>query len=209
MHFDMQCATGLRERRIAETSAHLIAVARAWTVDRGFNGFTIDELCDEVGISRRTFFNYFAAKEDVVLGIAVRHDHLELEERFLAGAGERRANGLSEGLLGDLAELMIARWESFGLGADKVDAMVAAIEAAPRLLGRAMQMSRDQEQGDIALVERREVLSPGDLRASTVVHLLGSLLRGAVQETFHGNGREPLRNAFARRLAAVRSIFAA
>jgi hypothetical protein len=72
-----------------------------------------------------------------------------------------------------------------------------------------MQMTREQEQDDIALVERREGLTPGDLRASTVVHLLGSLLRGAVEETLRGDGSEPLRHAFARRLAAVRSIFSA
>jgi AcrR family transcriptional regulator len=209
MHWMGTSATGLRERRIAETSARLTSVARAWTVERGFSGFTVDELCEAVGVSRRTFFNYFATKEDVVLGIASRVDSRPLEELFLAGGCGRGVDGLSAGLLGDLAELMISRWEALGLGSENVDALLAAIDAAPRLLGRTMRMTREQEQGDIALVEHREGLPPGDLRASTVVHLLGSLLRGAVEETLRGDGHEQLRHAFARRLEAVRSIFAA
>jgi hypothetical protein len=153
-------------------------------------------------------FNYFATKEDVVLGIPVRVDHTPLEDAFVASVGERRANGLSADLLADLAQLMIARWEALGLGAEHIEALLAAIEAAPRLLGRAMQTTREQELDDIALVERREGLPAGDLRASTAVHLLGSLLRAAVEETLRGTGDELLRSAFARRLTTVRSIFA-
>jgi AcrR family transcriptional regulator len=206
----MTSALGLRERRIAHTSAQLIAVARRWTGERDFGGFTVDELCAEVGVSRRTFFNYFGSKEDVVLGIPVRVDHAEAEADFVAAAAgsARGTSGLSSTLLADLAELMITRWEALGMGAGDVDALVAAIQHAPRLVGRAMQISRDQERDDIALVEQREGLPAGDLRAGTVVHLLGSILRGAVEESFAGSGREPLRAVFARRLAAARSVFA-
>ena len=35
---------------------------------RGFDGVTIDEVADAAGISRRTFFRYFAAKADAVWG---------------------------------------------------------------------------------------------------------------------------------------------
>ena len=187
----------MRERRIAETSARLIALAREWTAERGFAGFTVEELCEAVGVSRRTFFNYFSTKEDVVLGIPTRVDHTGAEERFVAEGGPRGPSGLSVALLPDLAEMMITRWEAFGLGEQDFDALIASIEHAPRLLGRALQMTRDQERDDIALVERRENLSPGDLRASTVVHLLGSILRGAVEETLRGTGEESLRTVFA------------
>jgi AcrR family transcriptional regulator len=209
MHCMSESATGLRERRIAATSARLTALAREWTAERGFAGFTVEELCEAVGVSRRTFFNYFSTKEDVVLGIPTRVDHAETEERFLAAAGPRGASGLSSTLLPDLAEMLITRWEALGLGEQDFDALIASIEHAPRLLGRALQMTRDQERDDIALVERRENLAPGDLRASTVVHLLGSILRGAVEETLSGTGEESLRTVFARRLAAARTVFAA
>jgi len=208
MHFDMVSATGLRERRIAETSARLTSVARAWTVERGFGGFTIDELCEAVGVSRRTFFNYFAGKEDAVIGVPVRVDHAEAEARFLAGSTGTAAGALSPTLLVDLAELMVVRWEALGVGAGDVEALVAAMEHAPRLLGRTLEITREQEQADIALVERREGLPPGDLRAATAVHLLGSILRGAVEETFRDAADETLRTVFARRIAVARGLFA-
>lgn len=208
MHSDMTSAPGLRERRIAATSAQLTAVARAWTAERGFGGFTVDELCDEVGVSRRTFFNYFAGKEDAVIGVPVRVDHSEAEARFLSGAGDRGPGGLSSSLLDDLAELMIVRWEALGVGADDVVALIAAMEQAPRLLGRTLEISREQEQADMTLVEQREGLPVGDLRATTAVHLLGSILRGAVEEIFRGAGEQPLRTVFAHRLDVARGVFA-
>jgi AcrR family transcriptional regulator len=47
----------------------MIVEARRSTVLDGLHGFTIEHLCETVGVSRRTFFNHFASKEDAVLGI--------------------------------------------------------------------------------------------------------------------------------------------
>ena len=47
----------------------MIVEARRATVEHGLHGFTLEQLCATVGVSRRTFFNHFASKEDVVLGI--------------------------------------------------------------------------------------------------------------------------------------------
>jgi len=194
---------------MADTAARLTALAREWTVARGFSGFTLEELSAAVGISRRSFFNYFAAKEDAVLGVQTRVDHRVAEDRFVSGGGPSGPTGVSASLLPDLAELMIGRWEALGLGSQDVDALLAAIEAEPRLLGRTMQLTREQEKDDIARVEQRERLPAGDLRAGMVVHLLGTVLRGAVEEHLAGPGREPLRAVFARRLDVARAVFAA
>jgi len=47
----------------------MVVEARRATIEHGLPGFTIEQLCETVGVSRRTFFNHFASKDDAVLGI--------------------------------------------------------------------------------------------------------------------------------------------
>lgn len=63
----------------------MVAEARRAVVDGGLQGFTIEQLCERVGVSRRTFFNHFASKEDAVLGIELNAD-TEMLAAFAAGA---------------------------------------------------------------------------------------------------------------------------
>ncbi len=208
MHSMSQSAAGLRERKMAQTSHRLTALARSWTAGRGSTGFTVEELCEAVGVSRRTFFNYFASKEDAILGFPIRRDIDELDEAFAAGgAGERMPSGLSKSLLDDLTELAVARWELDGVTAEEATQLFAAIDHEPRLLARMLERSRSQEAGDIALVERREDLRAGDLRAATAVQLIGAVFRASVEEFLGHRNSDPFHDVLARRLAAARSVF--
>lgn len=44
-------------------------------LERGFEETTIDQIAEAAGISRRSFFRYFATKEDVVLSGMLDHGH--------------------------------------------------------------------------------------------------------------------------------------
>lgn len=57
----------LRTRKKAATRQSLHDAALRLAMEHGLDGVTVEDIADEVGVSRRTFSNYFANKEDAVL----------------------------------------------------------------------------------------------------------------------------------------------
>ena len=56
----------VRERKKRETWRLVHAAALRLMTERGFDAVSVDDIVAAAGISRRTFFNYFAGKESVV-----------------------------------------------------------------------------------------------------------------------------------------------
>ena len=56
----------VRERKKRDTWRLIHATALRLMTERGFDAVSIDDIVTTAGISRRTFFNYFAGKESVV-----------------------------------------------------------------------------------------------------------------------------------------------
>ncbi len=63
----------LRERHRAQTSREIHEAV--WELSRrnGYGATTVEAIAERAGVSRRTFFNYFACKEDAVLGLKPVH----------------------------------------------------------------------------------------------------------------------------------------
>lgn len=57
-----------RKARLTREAIHSAAVRLCY--ERGLEAATIAQITDEAGISQRTFFNYFASKEDAIIGTA-------------------------------------------------------------------------------------------------------------------------------------------
>ena len=62
---------GLRDQKRKQTSHALSRTAFEFTQERGLDGFTIDDVVKQVGVSRRTFANYFSCKEEAVAALAL------------------------------------------------------------------------------------------------------------------------------------------
>lgn len=80
-------------KRISTAAVQLCA-------ERGFDGFTMDDLADQVGVSRRTLFNHVPSKLEAVLGPPPELTE-EAVEIFIAGG----PHGV---LIEDLGEVVIA-----------------------------------------------------------------------------------------------------
>jgi AcrR family transcriptional regulator len=63
-------ACGLRERKKRETLVALHEATVELVGARGLEAVTVRDIAEQVGVSPRTFFNYFESKEDAVLGIS-------------------------------------------------------------------------------------------------------------------------------------------
>jgi AcrR family transcriptional regulator len=59
---------GFRERKRLAAQRDIGEVAMRLFLDQGFEETTIDQISSAAGLSSRSFFRYFATKEDVVLG---------------------------------------------------------------------------------------------------------------------------------------------
>lgn len=60
---------GLRERKKAETRIALRVAATALARRHGPDCLTVEDVSAEVGVSPRTFFNYFATKDEALFGV--------------------------------------------------------------------------------------------------------------------------------------------
>ncbi len=85
----MSLFTGLRETKKLGTRNALVDAALRLSAERGYDGFTIADLVNTVGVSRRTFSNYFSGKAECVAAASDRWMDASLELIDAAPPGVR------------------------------------------------------------------------------------------------------------------------
>lgn len=79
---------GLRERKKQQRREALHEATVALIERNGLEGTTVEEICDEVGVSPRTFFNYFPSKTAAALNLPEQIISDVAAARFRAAHGE-------------------------------------------------------------------------------------------------------------------------
>jgi len=194
---------GRRERKAQETSSRLTSVSRRLTAERGLAGFTVQEVCDEADVSRRTFFNYFSSKEDAILGVHPDDEFQQLSNGFL----ERGSRGWSV-VIDDLIELVIEHFEGMDLDPASHLEFHAALEREPQLLLRFMGVSRERDRQAVALVAKRENVPVDDIRAQGAVSVLSALLKSAGDRYLNPENAVDFSSLIRNDLAAFRDVLA-
>ncbi|MEU9609637.1 TetR family transcriptional regulator [Streptomyces sp. NPDC048057] len=143
----------LRERKRLRTRRALIETALARYARDGFERTTLDDLTDEVEVSKRTFFRYFASKEDVALA-----PEKEFWAAFLDILGACDLSGpvlgvFHRALTGTL-ERMDESWEHQFAESRRL------VESVPALTAASLQHCAEASGDILGLLSRR--LPPGD-----------------------------------------------
>ena len=136
-----------RKARLTRRAIHVATVNQVHA--HGLDQATIAQIAAEAGVSTRTFFNYFASKEDAIVGIADRLLDDEQIGDFLVGPVD------GAGLASEVARLLHTAF-LLTFNDDEVASARRRIFAQhPELLGRQFEKNRQLESQVAEVVATR------------------------------------------------------
>lgn len=189
----------LRTRRKKSTLRRINIAAQELAIARGFDGFTLDDLAIEVGVSRRTLFNHVSGKEQAVVGVTP-----DFDPAFVA---QFQAGGPTGDLFDDLLALIVELLDRENANREDADRFHRLLETNPNLTPR-VQGELERVCGDaVAMASHR----PGEhdaARARVVVVLLGALTAHAMNEFVRAHDDASLVDHLRRAVGAARTLLA-
>ena len=162
---------GLRERKRQQTRQALISAAIRLFAEKGYDETTVAEITAAAGVSTKTFFNYFASKDEVLF------PHLSSRIDGAAGIIEQRKPGETvAGVLVRAVEYMLAEASRDELAAGLASARLPMIMSVPAVQAAAL---RRYFLAETRLAEALHRAYPGILDMPEAAAIIGSLM-GAV-----------------------------
>jgi len=166
----------LRERKKQRTREALLRVAIELFTTEGYERTTVDDIADAVGVSQRTFFRYFAGKEDAALAL----DEMTVT-RFVDAV---RARPPHEPPLDALRKAVLESWDTLHEVVESVVpvqrflALYRVIESTPVLLAAHLRRSAEVEEVLTRVLAEREGLDAAtDPRPRLLVAVFSGVMR--------------------------------
>jgi AcrR family transcriptional regulator len=156
---------GDRRRRLLRDE--IGRVAMGLFAERGFDTVTVDDIAATAGTSPRTFFRYFATKDEVVLDYERR-----VQERLLAALIDRPA---SEGPVDALREAYLATSHVEPADRAKVVQRGRILAAAPALRARVHGERLAEDEALVAQIANRLGGRQREVRARIIVAAMGAV----------------------------------
>ncbi|MEV0248839.1 helix-turn-helix domain-containing protein [Nocardia sp. NPDC050712] len=155
---------GLRERKKRQTRLDLCTAARRLVIERGLDASTTDDIAQAVGVSPRTFFNYYDTKLDAVVGPVGEIGTPRARAAFVAG-------GPSGTLFDDVVWLYASGYESEDEVRESIALITEIIQTEPRVLAGFMAAGARHEAAVADLLAAR-----GERVSAEFAGLLASLM---------------------------------
>lgn len=194
-----QLCTNRREAKRHQTALRLQQCAVQLTLDRGFDGWTIDDLAAAADVSRRTVFNYFDGKADVVLGPIVELDP-ERVAVFVAG-------GPSGNLLADVLTMAADVIEDHTSEQEMLAAGRNAVLGDARLIKLVHERFEDITEHFAELMSQREGAAFSVARARLLSQLVRTIFENAAERA-EADPSHPFAAHFEDAVADARAVLA-
>lgn len=184
---DAQVA-GLRERKKERTRWALVDAALDLFFAQGYEATTIDQIVAAVDVSQRTYFRYFAGKEDVALSFLTEYDDL-----FLAALAERPDEepdvpAMRAALDVSLDAILTSDEEH----AARFRKLHSLIDGTPALVTGKLRRSAELEQAAAAVIARRMGVDlMHDARPQLLVASFLSVVRVAYEDCARDEVTDP------------------
>ena len=199
--------SGLRQRKRAATRGAITATARALTAERGLNGYTVEEVCDAAGISRRTFFNYFPTKEDAIIGHAGDDIPAEVIEDFIAGGADSPGGDISPTLFRDLVRFSLRLAEGMTASEEETRQLIGVVHKEPQLILKIIGVTEQREAQFARDVARREGVAADHPVVQMAVVLLSTIARKSSMAYFSDGNTRSYPDLLLENIAAASLLF--